>query len=159
MVADFKLNATLRRTCHDWRAPSHGRGIKHEIVGPTQTSHVRRGAFQTHNQSTHCLVVSLPRLHLLADRVHVTKPAFERCILEDRGRASESIDSVDDIRRLVDRVGTGKPDPGAVFDREITGLMYNIPDLIQRRLLVAARGGELGLKLADLGMEDRALPH
>src|SRR5580704_2799532 len=64
------------------------------------------------------LEMDRPALALLAPGVDVAQPALERVLVEDRIRAGGTVDSGDDVARLVDRPGRRKPQPRMLLIKE-----------------------------------------
>ena len=85
-------------------------------AGASASNQLRR-AGQAEQHLAHHLEIGELRLHLLDHGVHVAEAPLERIALEDRGSAGGVIDGVDDVFRLMHRVGAGELERGTLRQR------------------------------------------
>src|SRR5262249_1161936 len=118
---------------HEPRRPTVTGQLAQKIRS-TEHAALRR---QAQEDLTNGLEMDRPTLALLGTRVDVAQATLERVFVEDRGRAGRTVDSGDDVTRLVDRPG-GRQAQSHVL-------------LVQKLALSLSRLPHLGESLVDEG--------
>src|SRR5262249_4342672 len=85
------------------------------------------------------LKMDWPTLALLGPCVDVAQAALERVFVEDRGRAGRTVDSGDDVTRLVDRPGGRQPQPHVLLVQKLALSLGRLPHLGESLLDEGAR--------------------